>query len=326
MEQHRKARGGGNWNSPRKPADRQHRPARFPRAEMRGDPTGNRTRFALISGDVEPMIQRKRSKMQELNLAAKSFVIVQGPAVEDIQAVYVSVDKLLYKLARITHYSTVAELFASHQGDPGSIPAPVTPDFCMWESYHTMLLVGGFPRGSPVSATLSFRRCSIHTSIPLIGSEDLNAFVSQQGIWLDQEGKSIWLDQKHLVGPTRHLVGHNINQGIWLEQARNLVGPTRHLVRPSKAFGWSKQGIWLEQTNTTHNQEIRTLAILLEASPALSHRTPVHDSIHNYSRELHAVGSAGSSRHGPFAQGNFGCRAGEGNYTGYDSEMIRDRR
>ncbi|KAJ8878557.1 hypothetical protein PR048_019135 [Dryococelus australis] len=38
------------------------------------------------------------SKMQELNPAVQPFVIVQGPAVEDIQAVYVSVDKLLYKV------------------------------------------------------------------------------------------------------------------------------------------------------------------------------------------------------------------------------------
>ncbi|KAJ8875246.1 hypothetical protein PR048_023141 [Dryococelus australis] len=53
-------------------------------------------------------------------------------------------------------------LLASHQGDPGSIPGRVTPDFCMWESCRTMPLVGGF----------SFRRCSILTSIALIGSRD----------------------------------------------------------------------------------------------------------------------------------------------------------
>ncbi|KAJ8866750.1 hypothetical protein PR048_032611 [Dryococelus australis] len=42
-----------------------------------------------------------------------------------------------------------------------------SPDFCTWESC-TMPLVGGFPRGSPVSPALSFRRCSMLTSITLI--------------------------------------------------------------------------------------------------------------------------------------------------------------
>ncbi|KAJ8889875.1 hypothetical protein PR048_009380 [Dryococelus australis] len=59
-------------------------------------------------------------------------------------------------------------LVTSHQGDPGSIPGRVTPDFRMWESCRTMPLVSGFFRGSPVSPALSFRRCSILTSITLI--------------------------------------------------------------------------------------------------------------------------------------------------------------
>ncbi|KAJ8891231.1 hypothetical protein PR048_010746 [Dryococelus australis] len=47
------------------------------------------------------------------------------------------------------------------------------PDFRMWESCQTMPLVGGFSRGSPVSPALSFRRCTILTSITLIGSQAL---------------------------------------------------------------------------------------------------------------------------------------------------------
>ncbi|KAJ8866586.1 hypothetical protein PR048_032445 [Dryococelus australis] len=51
-------------------------------------------------------------------------------------------------------------------------------DFLMCESCRTMPLVGGFSRGSPVSPALSFRRCSILTSITLIDSQDLAVKIS----------------------------------------------------------------------------------------------------------------------------------------------------
>ncbi|KAJ8898073.1 hypothetical protein PR048_003433 [Dryococelus australis] len=51
----------------------------------------------------------------------------------------------------------------SHHGEPGSNSGRVTG----------FSHVGGFFRGSPVSPALSFRRCSILTSITLIGSQDL---------------------------------------------------------------------------------------------------------------------------------------------------------
>ncbi|KAJ8874601.1 hypothetical protein PR048_025467 [Dryococelus australis] len=60
---------------------------------------------------------------------------------------------------------------ASRQGEPGSIPGRVTPDFRIWKSYRTMALVGGFSQGSHVSPVISFLRCSILTSITLIGSQ-----------------------------------------------------------------------------------------------------------------------------------------------------------
>ncbi|KAJ8877353.1 hypothetical protein PR048_021807 [Dryococelus australis] len=65
-------------------------------------------------------------------------------------------------------------MLASHEGDPGSIPGRIIPDFCMWESCRTMPLVGGFSRGSPASPSLAFRRCSILTSITLTGYQDLD--------------------------------------------------------------------------------------------------------------------------------------------------------
>ncbi|KAJ8896552.1 hypothetical protein PR048_001896 [Dryococelus australis] len=48
-----------------------------------------------------------------------------------------------------------------------------SPDFRVWESCRAMPLTGGFSRGSPFSPTLSFRCCSILTSITLICSPDL---------------------------------------------------------------------------------------------------------------------------------------------------------
>ncbi|KAJ8895319.1 hypothetical protein PR048_000644, partial [Dryococelus australis] len=71
--------------------------------------------------------------------------------------------------------ATVAERLARSPPTKASraqFPAG-SPDFCKWESLRTMPLVGGFPRGSPVSSAPSFRRRSIFTSITLIGSQDL---------------------------------------------------------------------------------------------------------------------------------------------------------
>ncbi|KAJ8888947.1 hypothetical protein PR048_008441 [Dryococelus australis] len=48
-----------------------------------------------------------------------------------------------------------------------------SPDFRKWESSRAMQLVGGFSRGFPVFPAPSFRRRSVFTSIPLIGSKDL---------------------------------------------------------------------------------------------------------------------------------------------------------
>ncbi|KAJ8873813.1 hypothetical protein PR048_024649 [Dryococelus australis] len=54
------------------------------------------------------------------------------------------------------------------------VQAPAgSPDCRIWESCRTMPLVSWFSRGSLVSSVLSFRRCSILTSITLIGSQDL---------------------------------------------------------------------------------------------------------------------------------------------------------
>ncbi|KAJ8871479.1 hypothetical protein PR048_027796 [Dryococelus australis] len=74
-------------------------------------------------------------------------------------------------LCPLHHYRN---LLASHQGDTGSIPGRVIPDFRMWESCRTMPLVGGyFLEDIPFHHSLSFRCCSILTSITLVGCQDL---------------------------------------------------------------------------------------------------------------------------------------------------------
>ncbi|KAJ8870163.1 hypothetical protein PR048_029176 [Dryococelus australis] len=78
-------------------------------------------------------------------------------------------------MLKAVHGATVSEqlsLLASHQGDTDSIPGRVTSDFCMWESCRTMPFVCEFYRD--LQFPLSFRRCSILTSITLTGSRDLN--------------------------------------------------------------------------------------------------------------------------------------------------------
>ncbi|KAJ8896485.1 hypothetical protein PR048_001829 [Dryococelus australis] len=76
-----------------------------------------------------------------------------------------------------------------------STPAGSLPDFRMWELWRTMSLVGGFTRGSPVSPAYTLGRCSILTSIALIGSQDfasvyltcivrLRAAERREGGWL----------------------------------------------------------------------------------------------------------------------------------------------
>ncbi|KAJ8896785.1 hypothetical protein PR048_002130 [Dryococelus australis] len=78
---------------------------------------------------------------------------------------------LINNLLRIIcgHGGRAVSSLASHQGDPGSIPGRV-----IGFSHVGMPLVGGSSRGSPVSPAHSFRRCSMLTSIALIGSQCLD--------------------------------------------------------------------------------------------------------------------------------------------------------
>ncbi|KAJ8865977.1 hypothetical protein PR048_033501 [Dryococelus australis] len=67
-------------------------------------------------------------------------------------------------------------------------PAEQLPDFRMWESCRTMPPVGGFPRGSPVSPALAFRRGFFYSHrFTLIGSRDLD--VKRRSISLHSGGR-----------------------------------------------------------------------------------------------------------------------------------------
>ncbi|KAJ8873272.1 hypothetical protein PR048_026906 [Dryococelus australis] len=57
---------------------------------------------------------------------------------------------------------------ASGRGETAHLHCVRHPDFCIWELFHLIPLVGGFSRGSPVSPTPSIQRCSIVTFITLI--------------------------------------------------------------------------------------------------------------------------------------------------------------
>ncbi|KAJ8894994.1 hypothetical protein PR048_000303 [Dryococelus australis] len=73
---------------------------------------------------------------------------------------------------KFVHVATVAEQLACSpptKAIPVQSPAGSRPkNIRMWESCRTMPLVGGFSHGSPVSPALSFRCCSIITSIALL--------------------------------------------------------------------------------------------------------------------------------------------------------------
>ncbi|KAJ8894043.1 hypothetical protein PR048_006653 [Dryococelus australis] len=72
------------------------------------------------------------------------------------------------------------------RANPVQAPAG-SPDFRKWESCRMMPLVGGFSHKSPVSPTPSFRRCSIFTSITLIGSQEL-AVKSRRNLFILNNG------------------------------------------------------------------------------------------------------------------------------------------
>ncbi|KAJ8895950.1 hypothetical protein PR048_001291 [Dryococelus australis] len=114
-----------------------------------------------------------------------------GPRPSD----YKSATLLLSYESMRTFLDRAVSLLVSHQGDPGSIPGRVTPDFRKWESSWTMPLVGGSSWGSPVSPFPSLRRCSILTSMTLIGSQDFDKKINGLALMpqrIDTHPQIVW--------------------------------------------------------------------------------------------------------------------------------------
>ncbi|KAJ8877762.1 hypothetical protein PR048_022217 [Dryococelus australis] len=138
--------------------------------------------------DVPPAVVRLQTSLRHharweiisnQNLAAMVLTRIRedqgsnpGPAV--LINVFRGFPKSLQANAAMGHGGRAVSLLTSHQGDPGSIPGRVTPDFHMWGSCRTMTLIGGFSRSSAISPSPSFRRYSTLTSITLIGSQELD--------------------------------------------------------------------------------------------------------------------------------------------------------
>ncbi|KAJ8880009.1 hypothetical protein PR048_020631 [Dryococelus australis] len=183
MERHWNEGGGGNGRSPRKPRQPTASSGTIPTCENPVNPAGDRARFALVGGERIDWEQEQVRAVAEKYRFSSSLALSSADGMHDeVLTKKVTCHGLVkevapYGRARPCIEATVTErlaLLASQQGDPGSIPGRLTPDFRVWESCRTMPLIGGFSRGSPVSPAPSFRRCSIFTSITLIGSEDLD--------------------------------------------------------------------------------------------------------------------------------------------------------
>ncbi|KAJ8896242.1 hypothetical protein PR048_001585 [Dryococelus australis] len=79
----------------------------------------------------------------------------------------------IYPTTAHFNYSTqtAVGLLVSHLGEPGSIPGRVTPDFCKWKSWRTM--VGGFLGDLPFPPPLHSGAAPFSLNFTLIGSQDL---------------------------------------------------------------------------------------------------------------------------------------------------------
>ncbi|KAJ8881252.1 hypothetical protein PR048_017728 [Dryococelus australis] len=126
----------------------------------------NRWVFAGIS-HFRTLSFRRRSILTSITLiGSQDFAVKSRPNLFTLPLIQINFHEA-------EEYTGTVTLLASHQGEPGSIPGRVIPDFRMRELCRTMPLVGGFFSGISHFPALSFRRCCVLTSIILTGSQDL---------------------------------------------------------------------------------------------------------------------------------------------------------
>ncbi|KAJ8885817.1 hypothetical protein PR048_012022 [Dryococelus australis] len=145
-----KCKSRGNLRSPRKPAEQRHRLSRLPPAKIRERPFRESNPVRLGGRRVVCCLTTTQPCPPLRDRCIDCIKIAGGVAVAE------RLDNL-----------------PPAKANRVQSPAWPLPDFHMWESCRTMPLVGGFPRGSPVSPAPSFRRCFILTSITLINPQDL---------------------------------------------------------------------------------------------------------------------------------------------------------
>ncbi|KAJ8872510.1 hypothetical protein PR048_026116 [Dryococelus australis] len=94
-------------------------------------------------------------------------------------------------------------LLASHQGEPGSVPGWITPGFLHAGIVPDDAAARPVFSGIPRFPTPSFRRCSILTSITLIGSQDLAGLVIlEHDMKLDSRMERRWNERAGGSGST----------------------------------------------------------------------------------------------------------------------------
>ncbi|KAJ8867582.1 hypothetical protein PR048_031384 [Dryococelus australis] len=143
--------GGGDWRSPRNPADQRLR---------RGIETDSPTWEANSLTTTTPRLGNSSRSREPITFQNSVGTARRHP---NVQSFYCEGAAVAERIA-----CSPPTKATRVQSSAGSIP-----DFRRWESYRAMQLVDGFSRGSPVSTALAFQRCSTLTSITPIGSQGI---------------------------------------------------------------------------------------------------------------------------------------------------------
>ncbi|KAJ8868662.1 hypothetical protein PR048_030201 [Dryococelus australis] len=168
LVQRRNARAEETGDPHYNPADQQHRPARFPHATVRLL-ASHHGELGSIPGRVTPGFSQVKiipdDTVGRRVFSGISILTSLHPRRLSRPRLFINV-----YLTRATGAERLARSPPTKANRAQSPPG--SPDFRKWESCGTTPLIGGFSRGSPISPAPSFQRCSIFTSIALIGSQE----------------------------------------------------------------------------------------------------------------------------------------------------------